>query len=124
MKEVRYAFLALLLALLAACESKAPWPSSGVFVGYYTHGFEQSDFKPVGTGERWWLSGNIGVVTNLFVAPSSKELPKVQRPVYIVVRGTLSAEGRHGHLGGYKRELSVQEVIEIRVLRPDETVLF
>jgi len=51
--------LRVTITTLAGCESPAPWPTSGVFVGYYAFGFERSDFKPAGTAERWWLGGNI-----------------------------------------------------------------
>ena len=120
----RCMFLGCLLLLVTSCENAAPWLSSGVFAGYYLAGFEKSDFKPVGSRERWWLSGNTDKVRSLFVAPSSTEQPQVTGPIYIVVRGGLSPEGHYGHLGSYKRELSVQEVLEFRILKPGESVAF
>jgi len=42
----------------------------------------------------------------------------------MIVRGDLSSEGHYGHLGNYKRELSVQEVLEFRMLKPGESVAF
>ena|SRR5437879_11598814 len=124
MKVLRHTCVAMLAVVVTACESQAPWPSSGVFVGYYQPGFEKSDFKPVGTPERWWLSGNIKSVRDLFVAPSRNQPPKIKRPVYLVVRGSLSPVGRYGHLNQYTRELSVVEVIEVREVKTDEIVVF
>jgi len=39
---------------------------------------------------------------------------------FVVVRGTLTAAGHHGHLGAYSRELTPQEFLECRELSPDE----
>jgi hypothetical protein len=99
-----------------------PWPKTGVFAGYYRQGFEISDFRPAGTKERWWLSGEQG----------QSGLPKLLQswscntsaPCYIVVRGHLGGLGRHGHLGAYNRELEVTEIIEQRPLNSDEKVSF
>jgi hypothetical protein len=110
--------------MFASCERATPWPGTGVFTGYYLAGFEKSDFKPAGSRERWWLGGNTDKVRTLFVAPSSTERPQATGPIYIIVRGELSPEGHYGHLGRYKRELSVQEVLEFRLLKPAESVAF
>ncbi len=99
---------------IAGCEKSAPWPADGVFSGYYQWGFERSDFKPAGTTERWWVAGNIAPLRQ----SSSPET------VYIVIRGTLSPKSRYGHLDQYKRELTVEEVIEMRELRRDEKIQF
>jgi hypothetical protein len=39
---------------------------------------------------------------------------------YLAVRGTLTPEGHHGHLGAYSRELTAQEFLECRELLPNE----
>ena len=41
-------------------------------------------------------------------------MPKFKSPVYLVVRGSLTPEGSYGHLGSYRRELLVTEVLEVR----------
>jgi len=105
-------------------EQRSPWPTNGVFVGYYWRGFEVSDFKPLGTRERWWLTGNIAPVASGFISPSATDRRKFRNGVYLVVRGTLSPEGSYGHLSHYSRELVVQEVVEVREVRPDERVHF
>jgi len=102
--------------LLLPGKDTAPWPQEGVFAGYYVRGFEISDFRPAGTKERWWVDrgGSMGSLANC----------QWSNPCYLVVRGQLSGLGSHGHLGDYKRELRVTEVLEQRPLHPDEKVAF
>ena len=102
--------------LLRPGKETTPWPQEGVFAGYYSNGFEISDFRPAGTNERWWVSGG----------GNPRSLPNCDpaNPCYLVVRGQLSGQGPHGHLSAYKRELRVTEVIEQRPLHPDEKVAF
>ena len=109
----------LLLTSLVGCSSSAPWPSSGIYVGYYTYGYEVSEFVPSGTKEKWWLVGAVPCIpqyTKENVATAAKDDPVR----YLAVRGTLSAEGKHGHLGAYSRELNAHEILECRGLSPDE----
>jgi len=94
-------------------KERAPWPSTGVFAGYYRFGFEISDFRPAGTKERWWLS-----------EAKSEVVSRCYGGCYLVVRGQLSGLGPHGHLSAYKRELKVIEVLEQRSVKPDENVAF
>ena len=61
-------------------------------------------FEPCGSRERWWVTGEIRPLVDTSGG---------QR-VYAEVRGDLSATGSHGHLGGYRRELAVREVIAVR----------
>ena len=91
------------------------WPKTGMFAGYFRHGWETSDFRPAGTKERWWLEG---ALTKLSGSCG------ISAPCYLVVRGNLSGLGRHGHLGDSNRELEVTEIIEQRPLNSDEKVSF
>jgi hypothetical protein len=99
---------------MSPAKDQMPWPQVGVFTGYYSSGFEVSDFRPVGTKERWWLSWKREIGSQC----------DRSTPCYLVVRGKLSGQGLHGHLGDYKRELVVTEVIEQRSLNPSEKVEF
>lgn len=103
---------ALALLIASACTPRMPWPNSGVFTGYYFYGFEKSIFAPIGSSERWWVTGNIESVATLYRASSKNARPTYDKPIYLVVRGTLSSEGHYGHLSAYTRELIVTEVIE------------
>jgi hypothetical protein len=90
-------------------------------LGYYTYGYEVSNFVPVGTRETWWLSG---------VAPCPDELLRQERnsvqgshanpTIYVEVRGALTSQGKYGHLGNYSRELQVHQALACRKLWPDE----
>jgi hypothetical protein len=110
--------IAILLAVLLAfgCASSGPWPASGVFTGYYEYGFEESRFVPAGTKENWWLSGSVPCKE-----VSAKADPFGPTPIlYLEVRGTLSSEGKYGHLDAYTRELTAQEFLTCRKLLPNE----
>jgi hypothetical protein len=106
------AFFAAVLAVLviSGCGREAPWPSAGVFTGYYSKAFEQSDFRPTGSKEIWWLT----------IDQAMKDPAPVGRCIYLVVRGTLTPRGSYGHLGKYDRQLSAQEVMQAQTPGPDE----
>ena len=117
-KWMRLLIISLLLFVttFVALYSTIAW-QEGVFAGSYRIGFEISDFRPVGTNEHWWMSEG----DNLRSLPDCP----LTNPCHLVVRGQLSGSlGPHGHLGAYKRELRVTEVIEQRPLQPDEKVAF
>jgi hypothetical protein len=104
----------------AALAQPGPLPA-GVYEGHYTAGFETSSFTPVGSkNERWWLSGNLAG-TGQERADNDDPVRNLG-PIYLKVKGRLSPEGRYGHLGGYRRELVVERVLEVR--RPDPASLF
>jgi len=97
------------------------WPSAaaertGVFSGRYTIGFETSEFIPCGKEVRWWLTGNLSAI-NAMLSPSSGG---GMQTVFIRVTGRLSPPGRYGHLGAYKRELTVDRVLRARAPRPSD----
>ena len=104
-------------ALMTGERDAAPWPRTGVFVGYYRQGFETSDFRPAGARERWSVGFEQGFHSEVRKLPSSCD---VEAPCYLVVRGHISNLGRHGHFGAYNRELRVIEVIEHRSLSSEE----
>jgi hypothetical protein len=110
--------LSLLMAVAAVLVfgcilTASDWPAQGIFQGYYTHGFEVSQFTPQGTNEKWWLEGSIEDIIRQLVAPKD-ETPKLKSPIYIVVEGKLSKPGKYGHLGGYVRRLSVEKVVQVK----------
>ncbi|MGH9880127.1 MAG: hypothetical protein ACRD6N_01725 [Pyrinomonadaceae bacterium] len=78
--------------------------SSGVFRGHYTHQFEVSRFERCGSRERWWVTGQVRPLIDASAGQS----------VYAELRGDLSGIGSYGHLGAYRREFVVREVIVVR----------
>ena len=88
--------------------------TEGTYAGLFRFGFERSDFRLVGSRERWWLTGNIGDVTDRLARPSSSKPAELRNPVFLVVEGELSEPGYYGHLGRYRRELRVTKVVEVK----------
>lgn len=115
----------LLLVCLAGCRApaSAPWPTSGVYSGYYTYGYELSEFVPSGTSERWSLAGAVPCIPH-YTKDTVENAAHDSHVRYIAVRGTLSTEGKHGHLGAYSRELTAREFLECRELLPGERPKF
>lgn len=111
--------LIALLALAGCGRASARWPDSGVYAGYYTYGYELSEFVPSGTTEKWSLDGYIPCATDKVVSLSGGS-----PVVYVAVRGRLSAVGKYGHLAAYSREVTALEVLDCRELRNDEKPKF
>jgi hypothetical protein len=107
-------WLAALLSIpLVACSGSDSWPHQGGFSGTYGYGFEQSDFTPSGTNERWWLAGAVPCKQDGKAANSSPVL-------YLEFKAHLTPPGRYGHLGQYSREVTPTEFVVCRVAAPRE----
>jgi hypothetical protein len=97
-------------------------PAPIQYAGYYVSSFEKSLFKPVDSTERWWLSGSYSCPnTGIDLMPRDQGATV---PVFLIVRGKLSAKGRYGHMGAYDRELVVEMTISCRPLRANEKAEF
>lgn len=119
--------LCLGLGGLPACaDPSSDWPSEGIYDGYYFGGFEQSEFRPVGSrGVRWWLNGDLSAVNERFHihldGRFEREHPPVS-PVRIRVQGQLSRPGQYGHMSAYSRELTVTRVLQAEAPAPNEPI--
>jgi hypothetical protein len=76
------------------------------FRGTYIVGDERNAFEPCGKTEAWWID----------FSPAAQQKMKENKITGwgnwpMRVRGTLSPEGRYGHLGMYSRQLHVEQVI-------------
>ena len=107
--------------LSAACPSPTnPSQGTGIFEGLYLQGFEVSAFAPCGKGSPdsetgYWLTGS-GDFNERYNALATTRGPNAFGPVvHTKFTGTLSAEGRYGHLGAYKREVAVTKVTEMSI---------
>lgn len=100
----RLALLTLVLPA-AACASMIGGDSEE-YQGIYERGFEADAFHPCGTGEAWWVTGGEDLH-----ARYAEVTERDYQPVYVVVRGELSEPGSWGHLGGYDRQIDVEELI-------------
>ena len=91
----------------------------GTYDGIFVSGFEISSFKPCGSKENWWVTGNDEVFNKLF-----KGLENLRgqgyRQAYVRFRGNVSEKGMYGHLNGYDREFTLRDVVFVRNEKPDE----
>src|SRR2546426_5360497 len=101
-----------LFSVLAWSSTSCTGPPERVYRGTYLSGFELSDFIPEGSDpllERWWLAGDIREI--------SSHIGTLGSPVFVTVQGELSRPGGYGHLGSYKRQLTVTHVLEVRQIQ-------
>ncbi len=107
MPKNRY-LLALIIATASGCASTPV--REDVYSGKYFYNFETAAFTPKGSSEQWCVDS---------VKLKDAEVPANGSPAGrwgvadVVVRGTLSPEGKYCNLGAYKRFLDVTEVIGI-----------
>jgi hypothetical protein len=92
------------IAVVAGCSENGP--RDGTFSGVYVYGFETSSFTPCRSGDSWWLSDP----ENLIQLPAP-DPPGFESSAFLRVRGRRSAEGQHGHLGAYRYEIVVRELL-------------
>lgn len=103
----------MLAAALLALSAAACTTPAATYTGLFRQGFEQADFYPDAGGGPWWITWEaeeVGARFGEFWTGDGRARSGVMR---MTVAGELSAEGRHGHLGAYKRELKVTEIREI-----------
>ena len=90
--------------------------SERVFSGRYTVGFETSQFVPCGKDEKWWVTGDLSAINAKMKTSPGGEM----QTFFVRVMGSVTPPGRYGHLGAYKRKLTVARVIRVRASRPDD----
>jgi len=102
----------------AAAPPTSPKPQT--LKGYYVSGFERSEFRPEDDLEqRWWLSGAIKDCPFL---DFNQERYSPWRQTYLEIQGVLSPLGQYGHLGAYKRKLTIIKTLSCRPPRDGEGV--
>lgn len=98
------------LVLLAACAS--PFGASDRrYVGVYSEGLETMTFRADERDEEWSVKGAFYA---LQAAAPPRADPTDGFSVCATVVGRLSPPGRYGHLGLFRRELEVVNVVEAR----------
>lgn len=117
----RLALLLGLSVLSAACPIPAnPSQGAGTFEGLYLQGFEVSAFTPCGKGAPssdtgYWVTGN-AEFNQRYNDLATTRGPNAFGPVvYVKFTGLLSPLGRYGHLGAYKRGITVEAVSRMEV---------
>jgi hypothetical protein len=69
-----------------------------------------NDFQLCGSNEKWWVEGDDTQLRNK-MASFGKETTNT---AYVEIRGELSPSGSYGHLGVYKHQLTISEVLIAR----------
>lgn len=110
---MRILIASTLITIAAACASARnaayePRPLRGI----YRHGWEVQSFRPCGSREDWWVGNEADL------------RPRAERaglnpdgPLLVEVRASVSPPGRFGHLGGYSRQIGVEEVLRVEAAR-------
>jgi hypothetical protein len=104
---------ALMLVALAACFGcdLPTGPVTGNFRGIYIAGWEASSFRACSHSDYWWMSGEIGPIFD--AVPRNPETLQTATAAYVHVRGRRSKRGSYGHLGAFRYELVVSEVLDV-----------
>jgi hypothetical protein len=89
--------------------------------GYVYFGFEQSEFRPQGSTQTWWIC-HAPELAKQYSQLAREQKPSRQNRDDIIAsfEGFLSPERRwgYGHFGRYPREISPTRIIEIRMKEP------
>ncbi|MBL9098018.1 MAG: hypothetical protein JNK07_13895 [Alphaproteobacteria bacterium] len=107
----RTMMIATPLALAAAAAATRAVAQSATYTGTYVDGFEVQSFIAEGSKEAWWLEGSTDVMTALRAPRPAERKSFSAYRIRATVEGTLSEPGAYGHLGAYKRKLTVTRVI-------------
>jgi hypothetical protein len=113
--HVRLGAVAIAVTITACSDIGSPETE---FRGRYIHAFESSAFLACGGSENWWAAFEARHPT-LDSAIAVERAPEYRTDVYLEVRGRLSKPGHYGHLGASTRELTVQEIMEVRAWDPN-----
>jgi hypothetical protein len=107
-RSVRLVVSSPAAALLACALSFSASAQEVTYRGEYFHNFETSAFTPDGSSDAWCVN--------------AVEMKKAQVPgskfgkAKVVIRGTLSPEGKYCNMGAYKHILKVHTVLEVKNL--------
>jgi hypothetical protein len=82
--------------------------------GHFTYGFEVARFVPCGSSEQWWVSDGIDQVRR-----HVGQLGSGYGTIYIEFVGVVSEPGKFGHLGAYRREVKIEQVVLVDEPRKD-----
>ncbi|TYP95359.1 hypothetical protein LX73_0660 [Fodinibius salinus] len=99
----------IICLLAVSCQEEVP------VKGFYTGGWEWSQFEPCNNlDEQWWVTGDT-VFFNKYdsLVKAKGDNSNLGPYVYLEVQGTKSQEGTYGHLGEYIREFEITRVDSI-----------
>ena len=94
-----------------ACDLRPLYEISGVFVGHWRSGFEESEFVPCGVGPAAWVDLAPGVAEGVrWPRGGDKYYPRY----FVRFRGTLEGPGRYGHMGAASHHILISKILEVR----------
>jgi tetratricopeptide (TPR) repeat protein len=95
--------------------------------GTYTAGFEASVFRPSAEeykGQRWWLSPNKDFNERYKkFRPNGQPRVLIGPTVFVRMRGRLVGPGKYGHLGSWRYEFTVDQVLEMTTAPPKASLM-
>ena len=117
----------------SGCDARPLRRVAGTFRGFWTPGFESSEFVPCGS-DAWFVPGDSlrtepyderrawawlreGSIPEDFEWPAATEDRFGNPTFYVHWRGTIVGPGRYGHMGVSPFEIQVDSVIELRAPR-------
>lgn len=87
-------------------------------VGHVFLGVDQSEFRPLGSAQVWWLARDPGLSRAYAAQAQQGRVPSASRTAILgSVLGFLSPTrtGGYGDSGGYSRELVIDKIIELKL---------
>ncbi len=109
--RIATAGLLIVALVLLGCDSDA---KETTWEGSFSAGFEVQAFSPCLSDQQWWTNG-----TDLHRRYYALGLAEYEE-AYARLRGHLSGPGEYGHMGAYRREFEVTQVLEIRQKQEDD----
>ena len=86
--------------------------------GFVSLAFEQSEFRPVGSTQVWWIAYTPELAHNYSALVAKHHVDRPEKTAILAsLAGYLSPEKSwgYGHFGAYRRELVVTRINEIRI---------
>lgn len=91
--------------LLISCQSQE------TVKGFYTSGWEWSQFEPCSNlDEWWWVTGSDNFYDQYESLIKAKGDTTIGSYVYLEVTGTKTPKGKYGHMSQYEREFEIKKV--------------
>ena len=89
--------------------------------GLIFFGFEQREFRLIDTSEIYWIKEIPDSIHTIY-QELIKEIPLKEQhlAVYIRAIALMSPAGSYGHFGGYKREIYLKKILNIRLATEEE----
>jgi hypothetical protein len=116
MKPLLWCALLFVFCECSALPPTTPSLPTRIYRGVCTKRWEVSRFQPCGSREEWWITGHVDRIITALTTPDGF----TGGTLYVEVQGSVSSPGRYGHLGAYRRELTVHKVLVAKAPGPED----